>query len=198
LSAFPADVLKSLIKALEIRKEFEMQDAFIHLYYGNGKGKTTAAVGLAVRAAGTGKKVFFVQFMKGRDTGELKSLHKIENISVLRSRKKFPFYKNMTPDQKREQTSVHNQMLDTIIEAAQNRKYDLIILDEITYPFHWELIDIGKFRHFLLSERGKTEIVCTGRNPDTFFLEYADYITEMQCVRHPYENGVPARQGIEY
>lgn len=175
-----------------------MQDAFMHLYCGNGKGKTTAAVGLAVRAAGTGKQVLFAQFMKSRKTGEIEGLKNLKNITVLRSSKKFPFYKNMTPAQKKEQASIHNQILDSIIESAQNRKYGLIVLDEITYPCQWELIDKERLFHFLLSERERTEIVCTGRNPDTFFLEHADYITEMKCIRHPYGRGVPAREGIEY
>lgn len=180
------------------RRGFQMQNGFIHLYYGDGKGKTTAAIGLAVRAAGAGKNVLFAQFMKGGHTGEIETLQKIENIDILRSTKKFPFYKNMTSAEKKAQASIHNQMLDEIIEATQNGKYDLIILDEITYPYHWNLIDNKKLCHFLLSGQGRTEIVCTGRNPDTFFLEYADYITEMKCVRHPYESGVPARKGIEF
>ena len=74
----------------------------------------------------------------------------------------------------------------------------MIVLDEITYPCQWELVDKERLFHFLLSERERTEIVCTGRNPDTFFLEHADYITEMKCIRHPYDRGVPAREGIEY
>lgn len=175
-----------------------MKNGLIHLYYGDGKGKTTAAVGLAVRAAGSGKKVLFAQFMKGGVTGEIKSLQDIGGITVLRGEKKFPFYKDMTLDQKEEQAVVHNQMLDTIISAVRNGEYDMVILDEITYPCRLNLIDYDRFREFLLSEKGKIEIVCTGRNPDTFFLECADYITEMKCIRHPYEKGVPAREGIEY
>lgn len=175
-----------------------MQDGLIHLYYGDGKGKTTAAAGLAVRAAGAGKRVAFAQFMKSRDTGEIKSLQSIENITIMRNEKQFPFYKKMTSAQKEEQTSIHNRILDAIIKAARNQEYDLIIFDEITYPYQWELMDNEKFRDFLLSEHGRIEIVCTGRNPDAFFLECADYITEMKCIRHPYTKGVQAREGIEY
>lgn len=175
-----------------------MENGLIHVYCGEGKGKTTAAVGQAVRAAGAGKQVLFTQFMKGGKTGELKSFQSIENITVLRSEKKFPFFSKMTVEQKTEQTYIHNQILDTMIEAVQKGIYDLVILDEITYPYHWRLIDCEKLQTFFHLAKGKTEIVCTGRNPDTFFLECADYITEMKCVRHPFERGVKAREGIEY
>ncbi len=176
-----------------------MKAGLIHLYYGDGKGKTTAAVGLAVRAAGTGKRVLFVQFMKGGETGEIKSLQDIGGITVLRSKKKFPFYREMTLEQKQEQTSIHNQLLNTIlIGTIQNSEYDMVILDEITYSCRWGLIDCGKLQDFLYLGKGNIEIICTGRNPDAFFLECADYITEMKCIRHPYEKGVTAREGIEY
>lgn len=175
-----------------------MEKGLMHVYCGDGKGKTTAAVGLAVRAAGAGKRVLFTQFMKGGKTAELKSLQTLENITVLRSEKKFPFYRDMTSEQKSEQTCIHNQILNTIAEALQKDRYDLIVLDEVTYPYSWELLDGRRLREILVSARGRTELVCTGRNPDAIFLECADYITEMKCVRHPFEKGVTAREGIEY
>lgn len=175
-----------------------MCDKLIHMYCGDGKGKTTAAIGLAIRAAGAGKRVLFTQFMKGDKTGELNSLQKLDNITVLRSDKLFPFYSQMTSEQKDELTDIHNQILDTIIETIQAGKCDMVILDEITYPYHWKLIDCEKFCDFIKQFKSKVEIVCTGREPDTIFMESADYITEMKCIRHPFEKGIPAREGIEY
>lgn len=175
-----------------------MENGLMHLYYGEGKGKTTAAVGLAVRAAGAGKRVLFAQFMKGGKTGELAILRSISNITVLRSEKAFPFYRKMTEEDKAEQTLVHNRMLKNIFSRLQKEECDVIVLDEITYPYKWKLIDCGKVRELLATVQGRAEIICTGRNPDAFFLGQADYITEMKCIRHPYEKGIEAREGIEY
>lgn len=175
-----------------------MENGLIHLYYGEGKGKTTAAVGLVIRAAGAGKQVLFAQFMKGGKTGELAVLNSLSNVTVLRSEKAFPFYRKMTEEDKVEQTLIHNQMLKNILSRLQEKECDVIVLDEITYPYAWKLIDCEKVRELLLTVQGRAEIICTGRNPDAFFFEQADYITEMKCVRHPYEKGIEAREGIEY
>ncbi len=175
-----------------------MQNGLMHLYLGDGKGKTTAAVGLAVRAAGTGEKILFAQFMKGGKTGELESLRKLENIRVLRSEKEFPFYEQMTQEQKKEQTEIHTWILDEVIASAQSGEAGLIVLDEVTYPFRWGLMDCERLKTFLQWAKGKIEVVCTGRNPDGFLLDCADYITEMKKIRHPYDKGIDAREGIEY
>ena len=98
-----------------------MEKGLIHLYTGEGKGKTTAAVGLAVRAAGAGKRVMFLQFMKGRDTGELHALDQLPGIEILRSKKDFGFYFQMTEEQKEELTRIHNELL----EQAARRFFDL-------------------------------------------------------------------------
>ncbi len=202
---YPCDICKNcenqdcLFRQKDFKEEKkDKTEKLMHLYYGDGKGKTTAAIGLAIRAAGTGKKVLFTQFMKGSRTGELEELQRIGNVTVLRGEKRFPFYHDMTPEQKKEQTGLHNQMLDTILTAIRQEKYDLIVLDEITYPCQWNLIDEEKLKEMVLAARGITELVCTGRNPDAFFLEHADYISEMKCVRHPFEKGIRAREGIEY
>lgn len=175
-----------------------MQNGLMHLYMGDGKGKTTAAVGLAVRAAGAGENVIFAQFMKGGKTAELESLKKLEHIRILRSDKEFPFYGQMTQEQKEEQTEIHNRILDAVTASVQAGETGLIVLDEITYPVRWGMIDCEKLKLCLQLAKGKTEIVCTGRNPDAFLLECADYITEMKNIRHPYENGIAAREGIEF
>lgn len=169
----------------------------IHLYTGEGKGKTTAAVGLCVRAAGAGLRVIFSQFMKGNDTGELHVLEHIPNVRIVRSAKQFGFYKTLSEVQKAELTDIHNALLDQIAEAAAEGKCDLVILDEITYPVNWGLIDIGKLRQLIGSAKD-LELVFTGRNPADFLVDCADYVTEMKAVRHPFEKGITARKGIEY
>lgn len=168
----------------------------IHLYIGDGKGKTTAAIGLAVRASGNGMKVLFSQFMKGNGTGEIYSLEMIPNIKILRNDKQYGFYKNLAEEEKQEMAIIHNQIMDKLLEAVHCGQAQMIILDEITYPVEWNLVDVNKLKMLLQSE--SVEFVLTGRNPVGFLLDCADYITEMRKVRHPYEKGIKARAGIEY
>lgn len=169
----------------------------IHLYTGDGKGKTTAATGLCVRAAGSGMRIIFSQFMKGNDTGELHALSTIANVRILRSDRQFGFYKTLNDQEKAELTRIHNGLLDEIWEAVQRRECDMVILDEITYPVNWGLLDVSKVERLLWASDAP-ELVLTGRNPADFLVECADYITEMRAVRHPFEKGIAARKGIEY
>ena len=168
----------------------------IHLYTGEGKGKTTAAIGLAVRAAGCGMSVIFAQFMKGRDTGELQILKDMEKVRLMRPVQDFGFYGSMNDEDKRRLTEIHNQILDSILEAVKTDSCFLIVLDEITYPVKWGLLNMEKLKELLACEG--VELVCTGRDAAPFLQDVADYITEMRCVRHPFERGVAARRGVEY
>lgn len=192
----------------------------IHLYTGNGKGKTTAAIGQSVRAAGRDFDIIFAQFMKGNDTGELHVLEKIPSVTILRSDKNFGFYSQMSEADKAELTEIHNRILNQILKAVEEGGCDLVVLDEITYPVKWGLLDEQKLDRLLAlaGERGPAEgplnyvgagkalagqsrmveIVMTGRDAAEFLWEKADYITDMQALRHPYEKGVTARRGIEY
>ena len=175
-----------------------MDNSLMHLYCGNGKGKTTAAVGLCIRAAGTGKRVLFSQFMKGQETGEVGILESVPNITVVRSKKEFPFYQNMTEEEKICLTNIHNEIIENIIESIDKKLLDIVVLDELTYPYNWKLINRDLVNNFISNYKGKVEIIITGRNPDKFMVDLADYITEMKCVRHPFDKGVVAREGIEY
>lgn len=173
----------------------------IHLYTGDGKGKTTASVGLAVRAAGSGMGVLFTQFMKGNDSGELPVLEKIPQVRICRSRKNFGFYRTLTEESKKELAAEHDYILDEILKAVEEERCGLVILDEVTYPVNWKLLSEDKLHRILEAgkgEAGTVEIVLTGRNPASFLVDAADYVTEMRAVRHPYEKGVMARKGIEY
>lgn len=174
----------------------------IHLYTGEGKGKTTAALGLALRAAGRDFRVVFAQFMKGNDTGELYSLAKLSNVEICRSPRNFGFFSSMSEEDKRELTLIHNRMLDRLLDLAGSGQVQMIVLDEITYPVNWSLVDSDKLKKLLDLGHGtgsnSIEIVLTGRNPAPFLTEASDYVTEMKCIRHPYGQGVPARRGIEF
>ena len=144
----------------------------IHLYTGEGKGKTTAAIGLCIRATGRNFHVCFSQFMKGNDTGELHVLKNIPNITIFRSEKNFPFYHEMSKKDKEEITHIHNSILDKLLEQVENKTCQMILMDEITYPIHWGLLDKEKLKRLFQSQKKgieeEIEFVLTGRNPDDF------------------------------
>lgn len=174
----------------------------VHLYTGEGKGKTSAAIGLCIRAAGWNRQVCFAQFMKGNDTGEVHVLENLASVTVLRSKKNFGFYHAMSESDKAELADIHNKILDRLLEIAESANCDMIILDEVTYPVKWNLLDMEKLQRLLKMGKGEAagamELVLTGRGAENVLLETADYITEMKCVRHPFKKGVKARKGIEF
>ena len=171
----------------------------IQLYMGEGKGKTTAAIGQAMRAAGRGYSVIFAQFMKGNDTGELHSLSAVPEIQLLRSRKHFGFHSAMDDEQKVELAKIHNDILDRLLASAKRGGTFLMVLDEITYPINWELLDSERLKRLLAyGKETQLEIVLTGRDPAQFLLDSADYITRMECVCHPYERGIGASKCVEF
>lgn len=162
----------------------------LHVYTGDGKGKTTAALGLAMRAAGRGMKVCIVQFMKGRKYGELESCKKI-GIDVYQFGRK-DFVHEIT-DEDRELAMKGMLKSKQLISSG---KYDLVILDELAVAVHYGLISINEAID-LVSGAG-AEIVITGRNAPRELVEIADYVTEMRELKHPFKRGIGAREGIEY
>lgn len=166
----------------------------LHIYCGDGKGKTTASLGLAIRGAGAGMKVGVAQFMKGGDTCELQILEHIEGITVIRCDREYGFSFCMTDEEKRDITSCHNRLLEEIFSGG----YDMIILDEFNCAYELGFMDREKAEELIINGKNNAEIVLTGRNPADVFTEKADYISEICCRRHPYEKGVDARRGIEY
>ena len=176
----------------------EAEPGLIHLYTGEGKGKTTAAIGLAIRAAGAGKKVVFAQFMKGRDTSELNILRQIQGIKVVRSDRELGWFKKGDPDSIAAFTEVHNALLDEIESYVYSGDCDLLVLDEVTYPVSYGIIDTDRIARLINSKPAYMELVLTGRNAPELFNEKADYITQMRKGKHPYDRGIQARRGIEF
>lgn len=166
----------------------------IHIYCGDGKGKTTAAIGLAVRGAGSGMRVCFAQLMKGSFTSELNTLALIPDIDVMRCDRDYGFVKNMSDDDKALLTMCHNGLL----KKSFSGDYDMIILDEFNSAYYHGLLDKTAAAEFILNGRKNAEIILTGRDPAGIFTDAADYISEIGCIRHPYQNGVSARVGIEF
>lgn len=166
----------------------------MHIYCGDGKGKTTASLGLALRAAGAGMSVCFVQFMKGGATSELNALKLIPEITVMRCDKNFGFFNSMTDSDKADITACHNRL----IAAAFKSNADVIILDEFNSAYELNLIDRKNSEQLIFNGRINAEIILTGRNPAGIFIEEADYVSEIRCIKHPFQKGVTARRGIEF
>lgn len=170
----------------------------IHLYYGDGKGKTTAAIGAAVRAAGAGLRVLFVQFLKGSISGERAALKEIKNITLTPCPQSVPFTFQMKPEELQRFTENNNILFDQTVSPESLEQYDIIVLDEV-----FSLIDCGmlakdKLFSFLKSAPRHTEIVLTGHEVSKDFIELCDYASEIKKISHPYDKGMAARRGIEY
>lgn len=172
-------------------------EGLIHVYCGDGKGKTTASMGLALRAAGSGMKVVFLQFLKGRVVSELSTLSQISGITVLRNNKDYGFYNTMNDETKSLITNNHNENLSKALELINQNQCDMLIMDELTATYDYKLIDTKVIDNLIINKKPALELIITGRNPNSLFLEYADYVSEIKKIKHPYDRGIMARKGIE-
>lgn len=172
-----------------------MSKGYIHIYTGNGKGKTTAALGLALRAVGAGKRVFVAQFVKGM---------KYSEVDIINNR-----FDEIEIRQYGLDCFIFNAPTDADIEAARgglnevksilcNPSYDLVILDEANIALYYNLFGVDELIDALRSRNDNMEVVITGRYAPEKLIEYADLVTEMKEVKHYYNNGVEARKGIEF
>lgn len=175
-----------------------MKKGYVQIYTGDGKGKTTAAIGLAVRAAGRGLSVQIVQFLKGIETGEVSILENIDGISIKRvaDSKKFVF--NMNDDEKQDACSRASQGIDEVLRQLENNEIDLLILDESLGALETGIISIGQLMSILNTKPEGVEVVLTGRNAPKELIEKAHLVTEMVPVKHYFDEGVNARKGIEF
>ena len=165
----------------------------LHLYYGDGKGKTTAAMGLALRAMGSGKRVVILQFLKGGKSGEVPLLEQL-GAKVYRGKagQKFVFQMN---EAEKEAT---RQLQNANLTAAMAAPADLLILDEAGSAWELDMVDKALLQKAVLERPAEQECVLTAHTAPQWMLDAADYATEMKCHRHPYQRGISARQGIEY
>ena len=168
----------------------------IHIYCGDGKGKTTAAIGLICRHVGTGGKAVLAQFLKSTPTGELASL-KTLGVPIYRNELPHGFFPNMSDEIKKAVREMHDKTLEEVTQLARTNMCSLLVLDELCAALSLGLIDRDAVLS-LMDDHGNAELVITGRDPEQALLDRADYITEMKLVRHPYEKGVQARKGIEF
>ena len=168
----------------------------VHIYCGDGKGKTTAAAGLSVRAAGAGKKVLFVQFFKDGTSSELSPLKEL-GVEVRVVTENLGFIWNMDDEElARAKKAYTDLLLDAEKEAADG--YGLLVLDEVISAVNCGIVPERELLDFIICRPEGLEIVLTGRDPSPALSDAADYITEMRKIRHPYDDGVMGRKGIEY
>lgn len=165
----------------------------IQVYTGNGKGKTTAALGLALRAAGAGKKVYIAQFVKGRKYSELKTLKKIKNIKLERFGRACFIKRNpCAKDYALARCGL------AAVKKALKKKYGLIILDEINIALGLNLLDLKDVLEVIRKAPAKTELILTGRGAPAEIIKIADLVSEIKEVKHYFTKGVKGRKGIEY
>lgn len=170
-----------------------MKNGKVHLYWGDGKGKTTAAMGLALRALGAGKRVTVVQFLKGTPSGEIPLLCRL-GASVHRCHPGLKFVFQMTEEEKRDCLAEHTAML----RKALAEDADLLILDEACAACQLGMVEEAMLRRAVEDRPPQQEVVLTGRDPADWMRQDADYETEMCCRKHPYQSGLDAREGIEF
>jgi cob(I)alamin adenosyltransferase len=168
---------------------------YIQVYTGNGKGKTTAALGLALRAAGAGKKIFFAQFVKGRVYSETEALNRYIPEIKLKQYGLETFILN-TPTEK--DIDAARKGLAEVTRIIEEDLYDMIILDEASIAIYFNLFSAPELIAAIMKKSPETEIVITGRNAPAELIEIADLVTEMKEIKHYYTKGVEARKGIEY
>lgn len=172
----------------------EWGKGLIHIYTGDGKGKTTAALGLALRAAGQGLRVIMIQFVKGDpDCGEhlFASKHHVFNIVQLTKGNSF----TMPQEELR---AAARETLAYAEEVLIGRKYEMIVLDEIFTAIDKGLLDTSEVVELVERKPESVELILTGRNAPPEIIKIADLVTEMRMIKHPLAEGIPARRGIDY
>ena len=168
-----------------------------HIICGDGKGKTTSAVGCALRAAGSGMKVLFVSLMKDGTSSENKLLEKC-GIQAVCCDKNYGFTFNMTEKDRADITVCHNEMLGLALSKAKDGSIDMLVIDEFFCAYEYGLCDKALAERIVFEKPKSIELILTGHKVGKTFLDAADYISRITNEKHHYENGVDARKGIEY
>jgi cob(I)alamin adenosyltransferase len=187
-------VLKKQLKINYILRWGFMERGYVHVYTGNGKGKTTAALGLALRAVCSGKKVFFGQFVKGMEYSELKCTKYLNKLEIVQFGRGCFIYKSP----KEEDIAAARQGLEKFREILKSGEYDIVVLDELNIALHFKLFTVNEAITVIKERAKNVEVIITGRNAPKEIVDIADLVTEMVEVKHYYTNGVGARKGIEF
>lgn len=170
-----------------------LEKGYIHVYTGNGKGKTTAALGLSLRAVCAGKKVFFGQFIKGMEYSELNAENILHNFKMEQFGRNCFIYNQPQEEDIRKA----EEGLNKIEEILTSGDYDIVVLDELNIALHYRLFSVDRVIEILKNRKSNIEVVITGRYAPEKIIELADLVTEMKEIKHYYKAGVEARTGIE-
>jgi cob(I)alamin adenosyltransferase len=168
----------------------------VHIYTGNGKGKTTAAFGLALRAWGRGKRVCIVQFMKrGESYGEVQAIDRLDGIEIRQFGRGRFIVKGKASEEDVLSAKEGFEFARAVLSSGE---YDVVVMDEICITIDFDILSSGEVIDALNGRREGVEVVMTGRNAPQELIEMADYVTEMVPIKHPFEKGINARKGVEY
>lgn len=173
----------------------KLSHGLVQVYTGDGKGKTTSALGLALRAVGRGLKVYMIQFLKGEDTGERHAALRLAPEFTIRRFGRCGFVRKGQPDP--HDVAQAQEALALARQLIGSGAYDLVILDEINVALYFELLSVAEVLDVLQSRPPHVEVVLTGRYAPPEIIAAADLVTEMKNIKHYYERGIPAREGIE-
>ncbi len=165
----------------------------VEVYTGDGKGKTTAAIGLAIRAAGAGLRIFIGQFVKSMKYSEINILEKIDNIEI----KQYGLNCFIEKEPEKEDVEAAKEGLNEISDILKSGEYDLVILDEANIAVYFDLISVEELIEVIKKRNEEVEVVVTGRKAKEELIEIADLVTDMKEIKHYYQKGITARDGIE-
>jgi len=175
-----------------------MDLGLIHVYYGYGKGKTSSAIGLAIRASGHNKKVLFTSFLKDFSSGEFEVIkNNIQNITLFDCAPVENFFNQMSEKEKEDTKKFQHLAFIKTIEKAITENFDVLILDELIDAIDLECITLDEVLGFLSSKPKTLEVIITGHSENVQLIELADYVTEFTSKKHPFSKGISARDGIE-
>ena len=175
----------------------ERQTGCVHIYCGDGKGKTTCGMGLCVRAAGYGYRVLIYQFMKDNSTSERKILALSDRITLLEGLPQEKFSFQMSPREKEERKAYYEKQFSLAVSLAERESCDVLFLDEIIYTIQAGLFEEQLLLDFLKRKPEKLEVILTGQGPSQALIDAADYVSEIRKIKHPFDRGMAARPGIE-
>ncbi|MCH1981624.1 cob(I)yrinic acid a,c-diamide adenosyltransferase [Ruminococcus sp. OA3] len=175
----------------------EKQTGCIHIYCGDGKGKTTTGMGLSTRAAGYGYKVLIYQFMKNNSTSERKILEKVPNIRFVDGLECEKFSFQMTEDEKKERKDYYENQFKMLTQMIGDENFDMVFFDELIYTIRAGLFNEELLVDYLKNKPENLEIILTGQNPSQNLIDLADYVSEIRKIKHPFDQGLCSRKGIE-
>lgn len=169
----------------------------VQSYYGTGKGKTTAAIGAAVRCSGSGQMVLYVPLLKNGDSAEFKVLNELKNIELVFCREHYALYDNMDEERSSALSEAYSEL---IFEEVSQRicRCEMVVLDEVLDAVEFGYINEKAFTEILNEWKQNTEIILTGHKLPESIAKVSDYISEVREINHPYNSGIPSRKGIEY